>query len=219
MSIRFPNESPQYRAARDELLKAEAELRKQLEAVADQRRRLPLGGAIEKDYVFDEGDRSVTLSELFGQHDTLMVYSFMFGPKMKNACPSCTSLIDGYDAVYPHVTRNVSFVVVARSPIARVREFAKQRGWRHVRLLSSEKNDYNRDYHGESEDGDQMPMMNVFTKRDGAVHHTWATELLFADSEPGQDPRHVDLVWPLWGLLDMTPNGRGDFNPELSYEK
>jgi predicted dithiol-disulfide oxidoreductase (DUF899 family) len=229
-TIRFPNESADYRAARDRLLEAEVQLRRQLETVAAARRNLPLGGVVKEDYVFDEqvpdprrNDAHVVhhtrLSELFQDgKDTLVIYSFMYGPEMKEACPSCTSILDGLDGEAPHIRQRVNFVVVAKSPIDRIQEFAAGRGWRNLRLLSSARNSYNADYQGQNAKGNQTPVLNVFVKRGEAVHHSYSTELLFVKPEPGQDGRHVDLIWPLWNVLDYTPEGRGtDFNPKLRY--
>ena len=98
-----------------------------------------------------------------------------------------------------------------------IRAFAQQRGWRYLRLLSSAENSYNRDYHGENEGGSQIPILNLFRRDGNRIHHAYATELLFAPRDSGQDPRHVDTIWPLWNLLDFTPDGRGDFRPRLSY--
>jgi predicted dithiol-disulfide oxidoreductase (DUF899 family) len=229
-SVRFPGESDQYRQAREELLQAELDLRRRVEAVAALRRRLPVGGVVPQDYVFEElapdggekaGVRKVALSELFGPpRETLILYSFMYGPEMEEPCPMCTSLLDGFDGTAPHLQQQVNLAVVAKSPIQRIRSFARSRGWRNLRLLSSAKNTYNRDYHGESPEGDQNALINVFVRRAGKVHHFYASETLWADTEPGQDPRHVDLFWPLWNLLDLTPGGRGsDWYPELSYDR
>jgi predicted dithiol-disulfide oxidoreductase (DUF899 family) len=214
----YPNESPAYREARNALLEAEIELRRQVEAVAVQRRALPPGGAVAQDYVFEEGDeaRAVSLSALFGAHDTLVAYSFMYGPAMAEACPSCSSMLDSLDRAARFVGQRASLVVIARSPIGRVRAFAKARGWRDLRLLSSAANSYNPDYHAETTDGGQRPVLNVFSNRGGTIRHLYATELAFAPPEPGQDPRHIDLIWPLWGMLDYTPEGRGDFRPGLN---
>src|SRR6185295_10436283 len=221
---RFPGESTDYRAARNELLDAEIELRRQLEAVAAQRRTLPLGGEVPEDYAFDEQNedgviRQVRLSQLFGEgKDTLIVYSYMYGPQMEQPCVSCTSILDGLDGEAPHVVQRVNLAVVAKSPVERIQRFARYRGWRHLRLLSSAKNTYNRDYHGETPDGDQIPALNVFVRRDGRVYHFYNTELLYAPTEPGQDGRHVDLIWPLWNLFDLTPEGRGEkWYPRISY--
>ncbi len=227
-SFRFPGESEEYRQARDELLRAEIELRKRAEVVAALRRTLPLSGDAQ-DYVFEEGAadladrntvRSVRLSELFELgKDTLVLYSFMYGPSMPNACPMCTSFIDGLNGNAPHVRQRVNLVIAARSPLERIREFARGRGWRNLRIVSSAKNTYNRDYYGESPDESQDSMMNVFTRRAGKVHHFWSSEARFLP-EPGQNPRHLDLLWPLWTLLDLTPEGRGqDWYPKLSYDR
>jgi predicted dithiol-disulfide oxidoreductase (DUF899 family) len=215
----FPGETPKYRAARNRLLKKEITLRRELEKVAAERRKLPVGGQVPEDYTFDSAGGPVRLSELFDQgKDTLLVYNFMFGPQMPEPCPYCSSILDSVDGAAPHVAQRVNLAIVAKSPIERVLGFARERGWRHLRLLSSAANTYNRDYHGENAAGDQLPMMNVFTRRRGRVYHAWATELFFAPADRGQDKRHVDLIWPVWNLLDMTPEGRGaKWGPKLRY--
>lgn len=223
-AVRFPGENEEYRAARDELLAEEIALRRQVEAVAARRRSLPLGGEVPEDYAFEEADetgaaRPVRLSGLFaGGQDTLILYSYMFGPRMAQPCPSCTSILDALDGEAPHVMQRVSLAVVAKSPLERIRQFARDRGWRHLRLLSSSGNGYNRDYHGEGANGDQWPMLNVFVRREGRVHHAYGTEMLFVQADPGQDRRHVDPIWPLWNLFDLTPGGRGEtWQPRLTY--
>ncbi len=218
-SVRFPGESSDYRKARDELLAAEVELRRNTEAVAAKRRSLPLGGVVPQDYEFDEAGNRTRLSELVENgKDTLVLYSFMYGPEMKAACPSCTSILDGLDGQAPHIGQRVNLAVIAKSPIDRIQAHARARGWRYLRLLSSASNTYNRDYHGEDEKGNQLPMLNVFTRRDGRIHHTSGTELLYTPPEPGQDFRHVDMIWPLWNVLDQTPDGRGEtWQPNLQY--
>jgi predicted dithiol-disulfide oxidoreductase (DUF899 family) len=216
---RFPNESAEYRRARNSLLDAEITLRRQIEAVAAQRRALPPGGAVPEDYMFEEGEdaRPIRMSELFTGKPTLIAYSFMYGPKMDHACPNCTSILDALDGETRHVTQRASLVVIAKSPIARIIGHAKQRGWRNLRLLSSALNSYNADYHGENAKGEQTSMLNVFTLREGRILHNFGTEMHDGPSDPGQDPRHVDSIWPLWSLLDFTPEGRGDFHPKLQY--
>lgn len=229
-AVRFPGESVAYRVARDRLLHAEIELRQQVEAVAALRRALPLCGDIPVDYFFDdEGDtpvdadveRQVRFSDLFeaGKH-SVAIYSFMFGPAMAEPCPSCSSILDALDGEMPHLRQRINVAVVAKSPIQRIRHFARERGWRYLHLLSSAHNTYNADYHGESADGRQLPALNVFTRRDGRIRHTWCSELMFVPPEPGQDPRHVDSIWPLWNLLDCMPEGRGaDWRPHLWYRE
>lgn len=219
--VRFPGESASYRAARDRLLEEEAALRAKIEEVAALRRTLPAGGAPPEDYVFERAGigraGAVRLSELFrpGQA-SLIVYSFMYGPAMARACPMCTSFLDGLNASLPHVAQRVSLAVVAKSPAARIRAWAEERGWRNLELLSSAGNDYNRDYVSERPDGAQIPACTVFTKTPDGVRHFWSAELLYAPG-PGH-PRHVDLLWPIWSFFDLTPEGRGDWMPKLAYE-
>ena len=230
--VRFPGESGDYRLARNQLLEAESELRRTIERVAAQRRALPPGGAVPKDYVFEwgaGGSGEVKFSELLAPgEDTLAIYSFMFPrwsgdtrpgpaegetaklPLAETPCPSCTSILDSLDGAAPHLAQKLGLVVVAKSDPARIRNFARERGWRHLRLLSSRNNSYNRDYHAESPEGDQSPILNVFTRDGDGFRHRWATELMFAPREEGEEPRHVDLIWPIWNVLDMTPGGRGD---------
>jgi predicted dithiol-disulfide oxidoreductase (DUF899 family) len=216
--LRFPNETKQYRTARKKLLDAELALRRQVEKVAALRRKLPAGGELPQDYVFTSQQGPVKLSELFDRGNTLVAYSFMYGPQMKNACPMCTSFLDALDGNAQHLAQRTSLVVIARSPIERIVEYARGRGWRNLRLLSSAGTSYNRDYRGENEKGAQLPMMNVFVKRDGKVRHYYGTEVLYAPEEKGQNARHIDMMWPLWNVLDLTPEGRGsDWYPKLSY--
>jgi predicted dithiol-disulfide oxidoreductase (DUF899 family) len=217
---RFPGESSRYRTARNRLLVAEIDLRKQVERVASMRRKLPLGGPMPEDYVFDEGSGGkVKLSELFRDGlDTLLIYSYMFGPQAKQPCPMCTSFIDSLEGAAEHVTQRANLAVVAKSTIERIRQVAESRGWRRLRLLSSASNNYNRDYHGEDSNGGQLPMLNVFTRSKGKIYHTYATELQFLAPDKGQNQRHIDMMWPLWNLLDLTPEGRGtNWFPSLTY--
>lgn len=217
--VRFPGESDEYRAARNALLAEEIELRRRIEAVAAQRRNLPLGGLVKEDYRFTGAGGAVRLSELFAPgKDSLILYSYMFGPQMTAPCPSCTSILDGLDGEAPHAGQRTNLAAVAKSPFARIDEFARGRGWRHLRLLSSDGTTYNEDYHGENPSGGQLPAVNVFVRRDGEIRHFYCTELLFAAADPGQNGRHVDLIWPLWNLLDLAPEGRGEtWQPRLTY--
>ena len=225
-TTKFPGETREYRRARNSLLRTEVKLRKQIEEVAEQRRRLPLGGVVKTDYVFDAwapGDkdfRTVRFSELFAPRKrTLFIYNFMFPERVGSLtpCPSCTSIIDAVDGASRHVVQQINFAVVAKAPIARFREHARRRGWAHALLLSSANNSYNRDYNAEDETGQQLPLAQVFTRRGKKIHHSWSSELFFVDPEPGQDPRHVDFMWPLWSMLDRTPEGRGQARPSLDY--
>jgi predicted dithiol-disulfide oxidoreductase (DUF899 family) len=225
-SVRFPNEPAEYRAARDALTQAETELTRKIEEVAALRRSLPPGGAVLEDYIFTEGPaglaadaptRQVRLSELFGDHEALLLYSFMYSQDMSRPCQMCTSLLDGLDGAAPDVLERAGFAVVAKSPIDRLRQYARERGWVNLRLVSSAGTSYNSDYHGEDEHGDQVSRMNVFTRDGREIRHFWATEQ--SAELPGQEDRHVDTIWPLWNLLDLTPAGRGDWHPAYSAKR
>jgi predicted dithiol-disulfide oxidoreductase (DUF899 family) len=167
-----------------------------------------------------------------------VIYSFMFprhsgdtrpGPAVgetarlplaETPCASCTSILDALDGAAPHLAQRVNLAVVAKSEPARIRDFARERGWRHLRLLCSRNNTYNRDYLAETPEGEQMPILNVFARHGTEIRHAWATELLFAPRDEGEETRHVDSIWPIWNVLDLTPEGRGieqDF-PKLRYE-
>jgi predicted dithiol-disulfide oxidoreductase (DUF899 family) len=214
-------ESREYRKARRKLLKAEVALRAKSEAVAALRRSLPDGGAPREDYVFAAAPdgKAVRLSQLFARgKPSLLLYNFMFAPG-RNPCPMCTSILDGLDGQALHAGQRVNFAVVAKASPAELAAFAAQRGWRNLRLLSSGTNRYNRDYGAEGEDGSQWPMAHVWTKRNGEVRHFWASELFtHKDADWPNHPRHVDTLWPLWNLFDLTPEGRGkDWYPKLAY--
>jgi predicted dithiol-disulfide oxidoreductase (DUF899 family) len=242
VGIAFPGESPEYRAARERLLEQEIELRRQTEAVAAARRELPPGGVVPEDYAFqgagaDGTPTGVRLSELFAPgKDSLAIYSFMFprdpgddrpGPASgqtallqlhEGPCPSCVALLDQLDGAVEHAGQRMNLAVVAKSPLPRILSFAEERGWRRLRLLSSADNTYNRDYLGESAEGAQRPMLNVFRRDGGVIRHFWASELMYAPTDPGQDPRHVGTLEPVWNLFDLTREGRPtDWDEQLSY--
>ena len=242
MGIAFPGESPQYRAARERLVEQEIELRRAMEAVAAARRGLPPGGVVPEDYVFqgagpDGTPTDVRLSELFAPgRDSLAIYSFMFPrdpgdrrpgpatgqtarlPLKEGPCPSCVAFLDQLDGAAEHASQHLNLAVVAKAPLPRVLTFAGERGWRHLRLLSSAANSYNRDYLAETEEGAQRPMLTVFHRDGDAIRHFWSSELFYAPWDPGQDPRHVGTLEPLWNLFDLTQEGRPpDWDEQLSY--
>jgi len=218
--VTFPNEPDGYRAARDNLIKAEMELRAKAEEVASLRRSLPLGGAIKKDYVFQDLDENdVHLSSLFTpKSDNLLIYSFMYSPG-GNACPACNSLLDFLNGGTPHIKENLNFAVIAKATPDELKTWSQSRNWDNITLLSSTNTSYNADYHAEDAEGSQWPLMNVFKKTDTGIHHTWASELFFAANEDGQHPRHADQIWPLWNVYDLAPNGRPDgWFPAYQYD-
>ena len=214
--VRFPNESAKYRHARDALLAEEIELRRRIERVAAQRRALPPGGAVPKDYAFVGENGPVSFSGLFGDKQTLAVYSYMYGPKREQPCPMCTSLMAAWDGEALDVEQHIALVMVARSPIERLVAVKKERGWHHLRLYSDVDGDFTRDYVS-AEDAD-VPGFNVFTRRDGSIRHFWSGEMGATTADPAQDPRGAPDLMPLWTILDNTPEGRGgDWYPSLSY--
>jgi predicted dithiol-disulfide oxidoreductase (DUF899 family) len=215
--IRHPNESEAYRAARQALLVDEIELRRQAERVASLRRDLPPGGEVPTDYHFVGEDGSdITLSDLFGEHDTLIVYSYMFGPQRDAPCPMCTSFMGSLDHKIADIHQRAAIAFVARSPIERLIEAKASRGWRELPVYSDASGDYTRAY-VTSEDAD-MPGYNVFSRRDGVIRHFWSDEITGDMADPGQDPRGAVEPDPLWVLLDTTPEGRGtDWRPSLTY--
>ena len=241
MAVAFPGESAEYRAARERLLEQEIELRRLTEAVALARRELPPGGAVPEDYAFegagaDGAPTEVRLSELFEPgKDSLVIYSFMFprgagderpGPSTgetarlpldESPCPSCVALIDQLDPAAAHAGEHINLAVVAKTSASRLLTFAAERGWRSLRFLSSAGNSYNRAYHAETEDGGQMPVLNVFDRDGETIRHFWASELMFAPADPGQHPRHVGTLEPLWNLFDLTREGRPAWDEQLEY--
>jgi predicted dithiol-disulfide oxidoreductase (DUF899 family) len=236
--LSFPGEDPAYRSARNALLEEEIALRRQVERVSAQRRALPPGGLVREDYVFeglgvDGGPVPIKLSELFAPgKDSLALYSFMYGPDRERPCPGCTHFLDSLDGVARHAPQRVNLFIVAKSPLARLLAFAREREWPHLVFLSTAGNAYDKEYYGDSQglseamrkqqdftDGKEwdMPMLNVFKREGRTIRHFWGSEILYAPTEPGQDYRHNDLLDPIWNLLDTTPEGRGDFQPQLAY--
>jgi len=242
MGVSFPGESAEYRAARDRLLEMEIDLRRSMESVAGARRELPAGGVVPEDYVFagegkDGQQTDVKLSELFAPgRESLAIYSFMFPrdpgddspgpvrevetarlPLAEGPCPSCVALLDQLDGAVEHAAQHLNFAVVAKAPLDRALTFARERGWRRLRVLSSAGNSYNRDYLAETPEGAQRPMLNVFHRDGESIRHFWGSELFYAPADPGQDQRHVGALEPLWNLFDLTPEGRPDWHEQLSY--
>jgi predicted dithiol-disulfide oxidoreductase (DUF899 family) len=242
MAVAFPGESAEYRAARNRLLDQEIELRRAMEAVAEARRALPPGGVVPEDYVFqaygpDGAPSQVRLSELFAPgEDSLLVYSMMFPraaddhspgpaggqtallPLAEGPCPSCTALLDQLDGAVEHLSQHVNFVVAAKARLDRVLTFGAERGWKRLRLLSSEGSTYNRDYLAETADGAQQPMLNAFHRDGEKIRHFWGSELFYAPVDPGEEPRHVGTIEPLWNLFDFTREGRPlNWHEQFSY--
>jgi predicted dithiol-disulfide oxidoreductase (DUF899 family) len=220
------NESQEYLAKREELRLAEIALMQQRERVAELRRGLPQGATIQ-DYVFEEGPtdlqvgdtpvRTVRLSELFSAPNrSLVVYHFMYGKKQGNPCPMCTMWIDGWNGVAHHLTQNMDVAIVAAADPATLRAHARKRGWDNLRLLSCGSNTFKYDLRSEDREGNQDSTLSVFTKdKDGTLRHFYtahprmSTDIL---------ERGIDLLTPVYNLLDLTPLGRGDWYASFKYE-
>jgi predicted dithiol-disulfide oxidoreductase (DUF899 family) len=170
-----------------------------------------------RDYRFEGVDGPVTLKDLFGDKQSLVTYSYMFGPQRERPCPMCTSLLSSWDGGVPDILQNVALAVIARSPLERLLAFKRERGWHHLPLYSDVSGDFSRDYFAVSDDGGDIPALNVFTRRDGTIRHFWSEEM-GESADPGQDPRGAPDLNPLWNILDSTPEGRAPtWYPKLSY--
>ncbi|MEM9302171.1 MAG: DUF899 family protein [Pseudomonadota bacterium] len=204
---RYPNESDEYRSARNQLLEAEKALVEMTRSVAEKRRQLPLGGKLKEDYEFawaNDGrvGEKVRLSALFGDKPTLLLYNFMYGPGWDKPCLSCTSLMDGFDRTAYQVSQDAAFCGIAKAPAEKINAWARTRSWVQINLVSGFGTTYQADYRCQGDNDDmQWPILHVFRKVDDEIHHFWGTEL---------QPNHVDTVWPYWNLMDLTPEGRPD---------
>jgi predicted dithiol-disulfide oxidoreductase (DUF899 family) len=235
-NARFPGESNEYRRARSELLEAEIELKELNERVAAMRRALPAGGLIKEDYVFESADNGseVKLSELFEPgKDSLIIYHMMFPrwsqdqragapggktaelPLVEQPCPSCTSIVDGLEGAAFHVAERANLVVVAKTSPERLGTYARERGWHNLRLLSSRNNTFNFDYRAETPDGGQRASLNVFSRDADGIRHHWGSEATYKRG----DTSSFDAIWTIYGVLDLTREGRGDSGayPNLQY--
>lgn len=235
-NVHYPGESREYRRARNELLEREAELRQLNELVAAQRRALPPGGLIKEDYVFESAadGSKVKISELFKPgKNSLVIFNMMFPrwpederasvpggqtaklPLVEQPCPSCTSVVDGLEGAAFHLADRTNLVVVAKTSAERLGTYAKERGWRDLRLLSSQNNTFNGDYHAETLDGVQRAVLHVFTRNNNEIRHHWTSEMTFKRG----DTSSLDPVWSIFGVLDLTLEGRGDIAafPNLQY--
>jgi len=244
MNITFPGESPEYRAARDRLLQDEIALRRAMEVVAVARRNLPPGGLIPEDYTFDglgpDGTPTkIKLSELFAPgQDSLVIYNFMFprwpddsrpGPtdgataKLKledGPCPSCTAFLDSLDGTAKHLQAGgLNFVVIAKAPLDRIIAYARERRWHNLRLLSAANNNFKRDYHAESPEDAQLPLMTVFHRDGNQIRHFWTSEMFSTPPDPGQDQRHNGTIEQIWNIFDLTPEGRPtQWHEQITYD-
>jgi len=212
--------SPEYKTRREDLRMAEIALTKQREHVAALRRNLPTDTPIAEDYELKEvtGDtvRTVRLSELFEPNfSSLIVYHFMWAENDPTPCPMCTMWTDGYDAVFPHVSQNTPLVIVTKQNPEKTRTFANERNWGNLRILSSSNTSFNKDFGMEIESGAQLPGLSIFLKsRKNIVRHFYTVSAIMGDD----NYRGLDLLTPVWNMLDLLPEGRGDWFPSLDYK-
>jgi predicted dithiol-disulfide oxidoreductase (DUF899 family) len=224
---RLVDESQEYTSKREELRSVEIESRKLRERVAEVRRRLPQGPAV-KDYMFlagpadlDSGDkptRTVYLSELFtGPNRSLIIYHMMYGKRQTTPCPMCTMWIDGYNGVAQHIAQNIDFAVVAAAELPALRAHARHRGWRNLRLLSAGEGTFKYDLCSEDKEGNQDSTMSVFTKdANGTLRHFYSVHPGMGE---GIKERGIDLMTPVYNLMDLTPQGRDNWYAKLDYAK
>jgi predicted dithiol-disulfide oxidoreductase (DUF899 family) len=225
VSFTYPNESSDYREKRNVLLQQEIKLRSDIERVAQLRRELPLGGKLKEDYVFEQlvdgAVREVPFAALFGDHETLLLYSMMYGAEWDAPCPSCTSIVDGLEVAHLATTQRCALAAVADADAEKLGDWTQRRGWRNIPLVSGRKNSYIMDYAGYDacKDAGMVSNMNVFRNTSEGIFHFWASELVDSPMEENGSNRHVDMIWPMWNLLDMIPEGRGDIMvPRQNYK-
>ena len=213
----YPNERAEYRSARNALLVEEIKLRRHIERVAAQRRGLPLGGEIVRDFELVSESGPTRFSNLFGNKQTLLIYSMMYGPQRKTPCPMCTSFLTSWNGTAVNLRERVALAVTARSPIERLIEYQQQRQFANLPFIFDQKGEYTRTY--VNPDDADVPGFSVFSRRDGLIRHFYTCEMSAAMADPGQDPRGGPDLDPLWLMLDFTPEGRGtDWYPKLEYE-
>ncbi|MGW7488745.1 DUF899 family protein [Streptomyces sp. NPDC054786] len=222
---RLTGEPAAYADAREELRQAETELMRHRERVSDLRRRLPPGPAVD-DYVFEEGPAdlragdapasTVRMSELFTRPGRdLVIYHFMYGKQQAQACPMCTMWIDGFNGIAHHVAQNVDFAIVAAADLPTLRAHARSRQWTNLRLLSAGSSTFKYDLGSEDAEGNQDSTVSVFTRDDnGSLRHFYSAHPRMSDDI---DQRGIDLLSPVWHLLDLTRQGRGSWFPTLNY--
>ena len=218
-------EPAEYVSAREELRQAEIELMRHRERVADLRRRLPLGPVVD-DYAFEEGPsdlhagdapvRTVRLGDLFTRPGRdLVVYHFMYGKQQAQACPMCTMWIDGFNGIAHHVAQNVDLAIVAAADLPTLREHARNRQWTNLRLLSAGASTFKYDLGSEDSEGNQDSTVSVFTRDDnGSVRHFYSVHPRMSDDI---DQRGIDLLSPVWHILDLTRQGRDNWFASLNY--
>jgi predicted dithiol-disulfide oxidoreductase (DUF899 family) len=215
----FPGASPAYEDARRALLAEEIEFRRHMTRLVAQRRALPPGPVICKDYRFKDARGSdVGLRDLFGDHTTLVTYFWMYGPQRERPCPMCTNWLGAVNGNAADIQQRVALKILGRSPVERQRAFAQERGWRDLDFVQTLGDDYARDLGVLMEDGSEYPALVVYQRDGDTVRLFWASEMTKAMADPGEDPRDAPDIAALWSILDLTPEGRpADWYPKLHY--
>jgi predicted dithiol-disulfide oxidoreductase (DUF899 family) len=215
----FPGESAEYRKAREALVAEEIEFRRHMTRLTEQRRALPLGPAIYKNYRFKDANGSdLGFPDLFGRHDALVTYFWMFGPQRERPCPMCTNWLGAVNGNAADIKQRVALKVLGRSPVSRQIAFAQERGWRDLDFLQTIGDDYAKDIGVLKSDGSEWAAITVFKRYGDEVRLFWAAEMTSEMADPGEDPRLAPDIASLWSILDLTPDGRGkDWYPKLSY--
>lgn len=215
----FPGESDAYRNARQALLADEIQFRRDMTRLSEQRRALPPGPIIGKDYRFTNGNgKDIGLSDLFGDHDSLVTYFWMYGPQRERPCPMCTNWLGAVNGNAADIKQRTALKILGRSPVERQLAFAAERGWKHLDFVQTIGDDYARDLKLLNDDGTENPALVVFKREGDDVRLFWASEMSMELADPGQDPRDAPDVASLWSILDLTPEGRGtDWYPKLEY--
>jgi len=215
--VRWPADaSEEYIQAREELRRNEIELDAHIQRVAAQRHALPLGAKM-REYAFREGPRDLSvdepvdetrLADLVPDDRSLVVYHMMFSPQDDEACPMCSTWVDGLYGVSHHLRQRADFVVISKAPLPKLRNWARHRGWDGLRILSSYGTNFNPEIGSEDEQGNQQPLMSVFVKRDGLVRHVYSGG---AYLDPAVPERGMDLCCSVWHVWDLIPEGRADW--------
>lgn len=215
----FPGESDAYREARQALLAEEIEFRRHMTRLTKQRRALPPGPVITKDYRFrDANGADAGLGDLFGDHDTLVTYFWMYGPQRERPCPMCTNWLGSVNGNAADIKQRVALKMLSRSPVERQRAFAAERGWRDLDFVQTVGDDYASDLGLLPDEGGEYPALTVYRRDGDTVRLFWASEMTSDMADPGQDPRDAPDIASLWAILDLTPEGRpADWYPKLSY--
>jgi predicted dithiol-disulfide oxidoreductase (DUF899 family) len=219
----------EFDAAREKLIEREKEHTRNADELARQRRELPRV-AIEKDYEFDAEDGTRTLAELFDGRSQLLVYHFMFGPTYEAGCPTCSSMVDGFDGLLPHLhARDVTLLLVSTAPLAKLQAYKQRMGW-SVPWASSANTEFSFDIGASftaEQVREQMPpedQLPAIASQNAAASGTdipaYISELPAVSVFTREDGtvyqtyattwRGVEFLMPFYPVLDRVPKGRDE---------